>query len=124
MNLLEEHVDLLKAILQEVCLCDTIPRSKIFTIFEERVRSGIEKYKFERDVSELIKRGDIPGYQIKVGRKGGISKAESMERVTVTCSLGKYVGLIPKKQLSEFLTLLDKQVLNNENANIVQNSYH
>lgn len=110
-NLSKEHVELVKQILQEICAEDTVPRSEVFTIFEERAGSGIERYRFERDVSELIKQGDIPGYQVKVGRKGGISKADVMEQVTVVCSSGKYVGLVPKNQLSEFITLIGKNLV-------------
>jgi hypothetical protein len=105
MNLSEEHIELLKGILQEMCTgSEPIPRSKIFAAFASKAQVGVEKYLFERDLSELVKNNIIPGYQIKVGRKGGVSKKETMEQVTVTCSSGNYIGQVPKTQLTEFIS--------------------
>jgi len=105
MNLSREHIEIVKEIVQEICSdSEPVPRSQIFFIFRERTNSDIEKYKFVRDVSELINNGGVPGFRIKVGRKGGVARADSMEQVTLTCSFGKYVGLISKVPLSNFIS--------------------
>jgi hypothetical protein len=105
MNLSREHIEIVKEIVKEVCSdSGPVPRARIFSIFQERTNSDIEKYKFVKDVSELIRTGTLPGYCIKVGRKGGISKNDSLEQVTVTCASGKYVGLVSKEPLSNFIS--------------------
>ena len=105
----ESQIETLKSVLQELCTTEfPVPRSTIFQSFEVKTKSGIEKYRFERVISELIRDEKIIGYEVKVGRKGGIIKTEPIERVTVICSLGQYIGCMPKSQLVKLISSLNK----------------
>jgi hypothetical protein len=109
MTLSKDHVEVLKRVLQEVCEEGvTIPRYKIHSVFENKTKSGIEKYKFERDLSQLIKQGKISGYELKAGCNGGVARTEPIERVTVICSTGKYMGVMPASKVLDFISTLQK----------------
>jgi hypothetical protein len=109
MTLTDDQVETLKLVLQEIChehACVT--RADIFKRFEKRAKSGIEQYRFNRGLSKLIREERIVGYEIRQGRHGGIIKTEPIERVTITCSTGKYVGCIPQSKLSSLLRSLKR----------------
>jgi hypothetical protein len=109
MTLTDDQVEILKLVLQEIChehACVT--RTKIFELFEKQAKSGIEPYRFNKDLSKLIKQERIVGYEVRQGRHGGIIKTEPIERVIITCSTGKYVGCIPQSKLSSLLTSLKR----------------
>lgn len=106
----DDHIEILKLVLQERCTeIDTISRSEIFAIFESRAKSGLEQYRFKKILSDLIRERKICGYEVKVGRNGGIRKTEPIERVTVSCSYGKYIGCIPVSELSKLISSLKKR---------------
>lgn len=110
MMLSDDHIETLKLVLQERCNeVETVSRSEIFEIFESRARSGLEKYKFKKILSDLVRERKICGYEVKVGRNGGIRKTEPIERVTVSCSFGKYIGCIPISELSKLISSLRKR---------------
>ena len=108
-DLSENQIETLKSVLQELCTTESpVPRSTIFQSFEVKAKSGIEKYRFERVLSELIRDEKIIGYEVKVGRNGGVIKTEPIERVTVICSSGRYIGCMPESQLFEFISSLKR----------------
>jgi|SRR5690606_3231610 len=110
MTLSDDNIELLKLVLQEKCSeAETISRSEIFEIFENRARSGLEEYRFKKILSDLIREGKICGYEVKVGRNGGIRKTEPIERVIVSCSYGKYIGCMPSSELSKLISSLKKR---------------
>ena len=107
MDLTEKHIELLKRILSETCTDDKcVSRSKIFTLFEREAKSGMEQYRFERSISNLVKTGKITGFTVKTGRTGGISRNEPQERIEILCSSGKYMGTVSSIKLHEILSLL------------------
>lgn len=109
MTLSDDYVELLKLVLQEECKeSEAVSRSKIFETFEKRAKSGFEEYKFKKELSNLIREGRICGYEVKVGRSGGIQKTEPIERVTVSCSYGKYAGCMLESELSRLISSLKK----------------
>lgn len=106
----DEQVEILKLVLHDECNeAEAASRSKIFETFEKRARSGLEEYRFKKELSDLIREGKICGYEVKVGRNGGIRKTEPIERVTVSCSYGKYVGCIPESELYKLISSLRKR---------------
>jgi len=105
----DEQVQILKQVLQETCTDEkTVPRSEIFDKFEKLAKSKIEKYRFERDLSELIRSARITGYEVKVGRNGGVIRTEPIERVEITCSEGKYIGTMPSSKLAQLISYLKR----------------
>lgn len=109
MTLTDDQIEILKLVLHDICNEYTcITRKEIFQVFEERARSGMELYRFNRGLSQLIKDELIAGYEIRQGRHGGIIKTEPIERITITCSSGKYVGCIPQSKLTKLLRRLKR----------------
>ncbi len=105
----DDHLPILISILQDSCQeGKIIPRSVLFNKFEELTKSGIEIYKFKKSLSFFIKNGTISGYEIKPGRNGGVYKIQPTERVSITCSSGKYIGDISKPELSKLVSSLKK----------------
>jgi hypothetical protein len=105
MDLSEEQFQTLVSIIQELCCGGKIiPRSVIFNSFEEKTKSGIERYKFEKELSQYINEGLIMDYKIKAGCKGGIYRNnKAIEVITITCSFGNFVGAIPFRKLSRLI---------------------
>lgn len=109
MTLSKDQVETLKKVLQEVCEEGiTVPRYRIHSAFENKTKAGVEKYKFERELSQLIREGKISGYELKTGCNGGVAHTEPIERVTVICSTGKYMGVMPVSRLLSFISTLHK----------------
>ena len=105
MDLNNFHIETIKRILSEVCIDGkTVSRPKIYSIFENECKSGMERYRFEKSLSELIKSGKIQGFKVKVGRTGGVQKIEPQEIIEVRCSSGKYIGTVSATQLYEILS--------------------
>lgn len=108
MNLLPKHVEILKDILKEKCKgSKSIPRSKLFKAFEKRAKSGLEKYKFERDLSGMIRKGQLPEYEICLGRNGGVRIKQPKEHVTVLVDDNKVVGTVCQDKLMEFINSIN-----------------
>lgn len=100
----ENHIEILISILKDSCKEDKIvPRSVLFSKFESKTKSGMEIYKFKKALSFLIKNGTISGYDIKIGRNGGVFKISSSEQISITCSSGKFIGEISKKELNKLI---------------------
>jgi hypothetical protein len=115
MILSEQEIKILEAVLKECCNenhCTT--RDDIYRTFFPFSCSEIQKYKFNNELSRLIKENIITGYEIKQGRKGGIIKTDTLEQVTVTCISGNYSGYLPKSKLLNFLKLLKADNITNK----------
>jgi hypothetical protein len=109
MTLTDDHIEILKLVLQEICHENAcVTRAEIFRRFEKLAKSGIELYRFNKDLSKLIKEDSIVGYEIRQGRHGGIIKTEPIERVIITCSTGEYVGCVPQSKLFSLLKTLKR----------------
>ena len=105
----EDHLQILISILQENCTNGNIvDRGTLFSKFESRAKSGIEIYKFKKALSFFIKNGTISGYEVKVGRNGGVFKIEPMERISISCPSGKFIGEISRKELLRITSNLKK----------------
>ncbi|MCK9567604.1 hypothetical protein M0R72_01480 [Candidatus Pacearchaeota archaeon] len=101
----EDHLQILISVLQENCTDGkVVDRGKLFSRFEGRAKSGMEIFKFKKALSFLINNGTITGYKIKIGRNGGVYKAEPMERVSITCSSGKFIGEVSRQELSRLIS--------------------
>lgn len=109
MTLTNDQIEILKLVLQDICSEHTcVTRKEIFQVFETKARSGMELYRFNRDLSQLIRDERIAGYKMRQGRHGGIIKTEPIERITIICSSGKYIGCIPQGKLTKLLKKLKR----------------
>jgi len=106
----DNHLQILISVLKESCIGDrVVSRSVIFSKFESKAKSGLEIYKFNKSLSFFIKDGTIGGYEIKQGCKGGVYRKPAMERITITCPSGKFIGEISKPELSKLVLNFKKQ---------------
>ena len=106
----DNHLQILISVLKESCVGDrVVSRSVIFSKFESKAKSGLEIYRFNKSLSALINDGTISGYEIKQGCKGGVYSKPAMERITITCHSGKFIGEISKQDLSRLVLNLKKQ---------------
>lgn len=103
-----EQIIELENILGELCTDNkTIPRSEIFSAFQKKTAINIEQYRFEREVSFLIKNKLIKGYQIKVGRNGGVSKEEILKDITIIVSNKVFAtGKVTDKKIQTILNII------------------
>jgi hypothetical protein len=109
----EDHLAILISVLQDCCKeGKVVPRSVIFSKFESRAKSGLEIDRFKKALSLCIKSGIITGYEIKQGRDGGVCKISQVEKVTIICSSGKFIGQIPSETLTRLIVGLKKQTKN------------
>jgi len=100
----EDHLQILISVLQESCTEGKIvDRGALFSKFESRAKSGMEIFRFKKALSFFIKHGTIKGYDIKIGRSGGVYKIVPMERVSITCTSGKFIGEVSRKELSRII---------------------
>lgn len=107
--MIQDHLQVLISILQESCSGGkVIDRGALFSKFEAQTQSGIESVKFKKSLSFLINNRIIIGYDIKPGRNGGVFRVEPSEQISITCSSGKFVGEISRKELSRILASLKK----------------
>jgi hypothetical protein len=114
----DDHLVILISVLQESCEDGkVVPRSVIFSRFENRAKSGFGIDKFKRALSLCINGGTISGYEIKQGRDGGVYKISQMEKVTVICSSGKFIGQIPSETLTRLIMGLKRQNTKKETDN-------
>lgn len=117
----DDHLKILMSVLDESCPEGKIvPRSTLFSKFESQAKSKMEIYAFKKALSFLIKNGIINGYGVKIGRNGGVFRIVPMERVSITCSSGKFIGEISRKELSRIVTDL-KQTKKESNGNYTTN---
>lgn len=112
MTLPQDHIELLKLILQDICKDKPIPRSNVWQIFIKKSCAEIPCYRFERILSDLIKTEQIPGYQIKAGRTGGIYKKENYQKIQLRCYSGKFVGQLPESKVSKLVSSLKPNTTN------------
>jgi hypothetical protein len=100
MRLSKDQILILESILNTHCKDNkTITRKDVYKLFEQQQKSGLEQYLFEIELSEAINTKQIKGYQIKVGRNGGITKEDLLEEITIIHSLGQHSGYITQKTL-------------------------
>jgi cobyric acid synthase len=103
----EDHLQILISVLQDNCTDGkVVDRGKLFYKFESIAKSGIEIFRFKKALSFFIHNGTISGYEIKAGRNGGVYKNIPMERVSITCTSGKFIGEVSKQELSQLLSNL------------------
>lgn len=101
---LEEHIETVQSILNQLCKAGvTVKKSKVFDEFSARVKTDIELYRFERELSKLVRDGKFPGYEIKVGRYGGIARTDQVS-VQLVCPKGQFIGSVSTSKLNKFLT--------------------
>jgi hypothetical protein len=101
----EDHLQILISVLQENCTDGkVVDRGKLFDKFESRAKSGMEIFRFKKALSFFINNGTISGYEIRLGRNGGVYKKVPMERVSITCSSGKFIGEVSKRELSRLIS--------------------
>lgn len=106
----EDQIQILKNLLRQICAKGvTIPRAQVFKEFEKIANSGIEKYRFEKCLSTLVKSARLPEYEIKVGRNGGIALKADFESIIITCSRGEYVGTMPANELDRIISSMKKK---------------
>jgi len=109
MTHLKDHIEILKSVLQDVCVDGlTIPKTIIYDCFSQRKKTDIEKYRFSKEMSELIRDGHIKGYKIKVGRNGGISKDAKPVKVRLIYPNGDVIGSVDPESLQKLLGLIKK----------------
>jgi hypothetical protein len=107
MTQLKDHVETLISVLQDVCISGvTVPKATIYQTFSQRLKTDIEKYRFSKEMSELIRDGQIKGYKIKVGRNGGIAKEESLISVRLIHPNGDVAGDIDPDVLPKLLAFI------------------
>jgi hypothetical protein len=107
------HLEILLSVLQDSCKeGKVVPRSVLFSKFENIARSGLEIDKFKRSLSYCINNVKISGYKIRHGRGGGVYKVSETEKVTIICYSGKFTGQIPSKTLNRLIVGLKKQTKN------------
>ncbi len=113
MTHLKDHIELLIDILKDVCVSgSTVPKADIYEIFNQRTKrqSDIEKYRFSKEISELINSGHIKGYHIKVGRNGGIAKDIQPIKVRFYYPNGDLSGSISPDTLTKIVSLITKEI--------------
>lgn len=102
-----EQLEVLKNIIRELCVGNkAVPGSIIFERFELTAKSGMEEYKFKRELSAILKQDLIPGFEMVMGRNGGVKRDEPMERVTLSWSDGNITTMMKKSILKRFLSEL------------------
>jgi hypothetical protein len=107
MTHLKDHIEILKNVLQDVCVDGlTIPKATIYNSFNQRLKTDIEKYRFSKEMSELIRDGHIKGYKIKVGRNGGVSKDEIPINIRLIYPNGDVIGSVDPESLQKLLGLI------------------
>jgi hypothetical protein len=108
MTLSPKHVEILKDVLKKECKGRTpVPRSKLYKVFEKKTRSGIEQYKFVRDLSGMIRKGQLPEYEMCMGRNGGVRIKHPLEFVTVQFEDNIVIGTVSAEKLSEFISSIN-----------------
>jgi len=107
MTNLENYLDTIQEILQDVCKPGvTISKKIIYDIFSKKHKTNIERYKFSKEISELIHSGKIKGYSIKVGRNGGITKEVEPLPIKLTYPGGEVIKNISPETLQKILVLI------------------
>ena len=107
MTHLEDHIDTVQKILNDLCTTgDPVTKSDIYDVFSKMVKSDIEKYRFSKEISELIRRGKINGFSIRVGRNGGIVKNQEPLKVRLTYPTGEVAGDIEPAMLPRLIALI------------------
>ena len=107
MTQLKDHVETLISVLQDVCISGTtVPKATIYQAFNKKLKTDIEEYRFSKEISELIRDGQIKNYKIKVGRNGGITKEESMISVRLIHPNGDVAGDIDPDMLPKLLAFI------------------
>lgn len=106
-----DQIKILYKILDKLCIDDkVIKRSDIFYEFKKETNSELELYKFEQIISKLIKDKTISGYEIKVGRNGGISKVKNKELITIIHSNYTYKGFLDSKTINKLIKEIEKDI--------------
>jgi hypothetical protein len=107
MTLSPGHVKVLKKIVREMVKNQPVPRSAIWKAFLRNTDSKIEKYRFERDISELIRMKELPGFEMKQGRNGGLIRSQPKERIVIKTTEHEVVGFVSPRELKKFLSTVD-----------------
>lgn len=111
MTLSKEHVKLIKTIIKDKVHNKPVPRSTIWKLFEKQAKTGMERYRFEKELSELVRKRVFPEYEMKTGCKGGLVKRLPKERIILQVNGEKYVGAVSRPVLQNFLSAVDVEKL-------------
>lgn len=107
MTHLEDHVDTVQKILHDICTTgNPVTKSDVYDIFSKMIKSDIEKYRFSKEISELIHCGKIKGFSIRVGRNGGIVKTQDPLKVRLIYPTGEVAGDIEPAMLPRMIALI------------------
>jgi hypothetical protein len=109
----EDKLKELVSIIEDACSGNRIAtQQELYSIFEEKTHSGMDFYQFKRGLSYLIKNRVIQGYRFKQGRKGGVFKTSSMDKVSITCSSGTFSGYLRVTTISRLISNLQREEKN------------
>lgn len=111
MTLSREHVKLLSTIIKDKVHNKPVPRSTIWKLFETQAKTGMEQYRFEKDLSELVRKKAFPEYKMKTGCKGGLVKRLPKERIILQANGEEYVGAVSRITLQNFLSAIEVEKL-------------
>lgn len=107
MTLSQEHVKLLDTIIKDKVHNSPIPRATIWKIFEKQAKTGMERYRFEKDLSELVRKRIFPEYEMKTGCRGGLVKRLPKEYIVLRANGEEYKGTVSCSALQQFISAID-----------------
>lgn len=112
--MIKDHLQILNRVIRQCCTDGkVVPSSILFFQFENIAKSGMELYKFKKALSFIINNRTIIGYDIKRGRNGGVYKTKKQEKITITCSSGKFIGYISIEELKRVISQINKESIKN-----------
>jgi hypothetical protein len=96
----EKDIPIIQNLLDELCADGKIiSKTELYAAFRKKTKTEIEEYRFKLDLPVVMRDDLITGYEITVGRKGGISKKQELETINIQTSFGNYTGKIKKSKL-------------------------
>ena len=105
----EQDIIIIQNLLEELCSNGKIiSKTELYAAWRPKSKTDIEEYRFKLDLPVLMRDNLITGYEITVGRKGGISKKQELENINIQTSFGNYAGKIKKSKLLLFLNDFEK----------------
>jgi hypothetical protein len=100
-----EHIDFIRELLANKLKSSTsrVSRSELFQEFKDSFGYVLEQYRFERELSQLIKDGTLSGFAVKTGRNGGIVR-NALKKVKLECNSVVISGKVEDSKLRAFIS--------------------